>query len=109
MQSNKNHIQQGDVVFERIAAIPEGAKLQPLVARGIVFAEGEATGHAHVAAPGGAVEIYLKDGIRYARVAERTEVVHEEHKPVVLEPGDYEFGQVFEYDYLNEMARTVVD
>jgi hypothetical protein len=34
---------------------------------------------------------------------------HGEHNPITIPTGDYQFGQVMEYDYLNEMAREVID
>lgn len=103
--------QQGDVWFEN-TTIPAGAQRvegQP------VFAEGEGH-HVHRAATPTNVELYEMDGIRYARVLRDTEVEHVtpsglrgEHNPVTLPAGDYVYGQVVEYDYLAEMARSVVD
>jgi hypothetical protein len=36
-------------------------------------------------------------------------VVHEEHKPVTLEPGIWEVGRVKEYDWFSKMERQVMD
>ena len=104
---NKNQQQQGDVYFERIAKMPRGAV--KVKKQDGVFAWGEVTNHKHVATASDAVTLYEKDGIKYAHVSAQTSVVHEEHHAQVLEPGVYEYGQVTEYDYLAEMARTVVD
>lgn len=99
--------QQGDVFFERINALPRNAQKAEI--QDGVFALGEATGHRHIATLTDAVTLYEKDGITYARISEQTEVVHEEHKPQMLMPGVYIYGQVKEYDYLAEMARAVID
>lgn len=106
----ETQIQQGDVFWEA-SAIPEGATQ----VKGATFAEGEGH-HVHRAAVPANVQLYEKDGIKYCRVLTETSVEHVtpdgrpgEHCPVVLAPGDYLFGQVSEYDYLNEMARSVVD
>lgn len=106
-------IQQGDVWIES-AVIPSDA--QEVKQNGhAVFAEGEGH-HVHRAASVGAVTMYLKGGIKYARVHQDTAVEHVtlsghhgEHNPVTLPAGDYRFGQVQEYDYLAEMARSVID
>jgi len=102
--------QQGDVWFES-AEIPSDA--QPI--KGGVFAEGEGH-HIHRAATPAHVALYTKGGIQYARVAAELTVEHVtpggrkgEHDPITLPIGDYQFGQIVEYDYLNEMARAVID
>ena len=107
-------IQQGDVVIESVEKIPADAEKQHSKGHA-VFAEGEGH-HLHRVATVGAVTTYLKDGIRYARVHQETLLEHVtpdgrpgEHNPITLPPGDYTFGQVFEYDYVGEMAREVVD
>lgn len=114
VEKNKGQIQQGDVWLERVPEIPADA--QP-VSNGTkaVFAEGEGH-HVHRAATAGSVELYEKNGMRYARVLRRTSIEHVtpdgrrgEHRSIRLEPGDYQYGQVVEYDYLAEMAREVVD
>lgn len=107
-------IQQGDLVIERIEAIPSGAEEKK--SRGKkVLVEGEGH-HVHRAAATSGVSIYMKGGIQYARFAKETVIEHVtpdgqkgEHEPVLVPAGDYQFGQVFEYDYLAEMAREVID
>lgn len=103
--------QQGDVIFQRIEAIPEGAK----TVKGATFAEGEGH-HLHRAAVASDVEIYVKDGVRFARIKQDTKIEHVtpdgrhgEHDPITIPTGDYKFGQVQEWDYLAEMSRDVVD
>lgn len=114
MKAKATQFQQGDLVIEKINAIPARAQKQDVATRAI-FVEGEGT-HVHRAAVVGSVEMYVKDGVRYARVLTDTEIEHVtpdgrhgEHNPITLLAGDYQFGQVNEWDYLNEMAREVVD
>lgn len=115
MKSNPNQFQQGDLVIEKIKSIPESAAEQGNRKSKAVFLEGEGH-HLHRAATVGDVSLYIKDGIRYARVHRETQIEHVtpdgrhgEHNPITLPTGDYQFGQVFEYDYLQEMARNVID
>lgn len=100
--------QQGDVTIEH-AKIPPNAKRR----YGGVLAEGESTGHAHrLNIPGGVVaELFEEEkGDLYLRVVGgNVELVHEEHKPITIEPGEYVVGRVLEYDYDTEEARTVMD
>ena len=69
-----------------------------------IIAHGEVTGHYHqvignsviadeqtISAPNGG------------------EVVHQEHKPIILPKNDYDVSKVQEYDHFAEMAKEVVD
>lgn len=111
--------QQGDVTFRKVETIPAGCK--KLVTN--VLAEGEATGHAHrietpiqvfshrktLTPSKPDFQLYEKNGTLYLHLEAEATVVHEEHKPVTLEPGDWEIGQVVEYDYINEAIERVRD
>lgn len=83
-------IRHGDVILYERAA-PAGATL---AGRGrVTLAEGEATGHAHVAT--GPVELWEERSgetwRRFLRVLDEGGViVHEEHATVALAPGDWE-------------------
>lgn len=100
-------IQQGDVLLQKIEKLPTGLK-RKADKRGAVLAEGEATGHYHVAE--GEVELFAaEDGTLYLQVAGTATVAHQEHRHVTLEPGTYQIGIVQEYDYLADMARNVAD
>jgi len=106
-------IQQGDVLIKS-ATIPADA--QPVKRKGeAVLAEGEGH-HVHRAATAQGVELFEKNGVKFARFTQETTIEHVtpdgrkgEHNPVIVPPGDYIYRQVVEYDYLNEMAREVVD
>ena len=96
-------IQQGDVLFQSLGAVPDGA------ARiGDVVAEGEATGHAHRVTGAGAA-VLEAEGHRYVSAPAGATVVHEEHAPVTLPPGVWDVRKVREYDHFAEEAREVVD
>lgn len=107
-------IQQGDTLYFKMKKLPQGLEKKPF--DGIVQ-HGEATGHAHrikdfqeLAERKEAV--YLTDaktGKRYLRLFRPIEIVHEEHKPVKLDPGEYEIGIVREYDHFKEESRAVLD
>lgn len=100
--------QQGDVTLD-VAKIPAMAK----IIRGLVLAEGEATGHAHrlKVSDGVTAELLCEEGgDLYLRVSGGSvELVHEEHAPQVIEQGEYRVGRVLEYDYETEEARRVQD
>ena len=103
-------IQQGDVCVEScvIPEGPEGVKMK----RGLVLAEGEATGHCHKAVPCGVADAQLFEiGQQlFLRIqGGNCRVIHEEHGEQVLPPGDYEISRIKEYDYDTEEARNVKD
>lgn len=75
------------------------------------LAEGEATGHFH-AAEGADVRLYAdpSDNTTLYLVAPHgATVTHQEHRPVVLPPGNYVRRIVREYDHVAEEARAVRD
>lgn len=83
----------GDIVFERIPAVPSFAvgKLH----QHLVIAKGEATGHAHVldgeVMTFGSIDDLLLSGpqAREIRVTKSSTVTHPEHKPITLPVGSY--------------------
>jgi len=79
---------QGDVLLVRVESAEGGAEV-PRGPRGVVLAEGEATGHAHVVADPAAKLIESVNGNRYLLAARPAEVVHEEHGTIALDPGAY--------------------
>jgi hypothetical protein len=96
--------QQGDVTIKPVADIPGGAS--PL--GGSVLAEGEATGHKHLAEAVD-VTLFMHDGALYMRAPSGTRIVHEEHHALDIPPGDYLVGKVREYDHFAEASRPVYD
>jgi hypothetical protein len=96
-------VRQGDVLLVPVAEIPAGARRLDRVAGCLVLAEGEQTGHAHVI-PDDAADAYflpLADidemRRRFLKIEAEVALVHEEHAPVTVPPGDYEVRRQREY------------
>ena len=101
---------QGDLLIERIAAVPTGLRQEP----SNILAEGEATGHAHRAVGSGVRLFRATDGQLYLRVArprkataEPAQVVHDEHAPIPLAPGAYRVRR--QREYVRGEIRRVAD
>lgn len=97
-------IQQGDVLIESVECIPAGGVKLPHAR----LAEGEATGHAHVAEAED-VELFEVNGVLYLSAPHGTKVAHEEHAVVTVPTGKWKVGKVLEYDHFAEEARWVAD
>ena len=96
------HYRQGDLLFIRQETRPVAA----LTARqGTIIVAGEATGHAHRLQAGTVLE--TPDGALYLDVTQTTQVVHEEHGPITLDPGLWLV--VRQREYSPEAVRTVLD
>ena len=102
--------QQGDVLLKKIESLPNGATKIKKDPRGVVLAEGEATGHFHGIQENG-VHLYKQNGEIFLvnESGKPVSIQHQEHKPVTVDPGVWQIGIVKEYDYLQEMERKVVD
>lgn len=105
---NKDQIQQGDVLLQRIKELPKGAKTVKRDNGDIVLAYGEVTGHAHRIKDIDAM-FYEAGGKFYLKTDKPINLRHEEHHEQVIEPGIWEVGQVVEKDWLNDMVRPVID
>ena len=108
---DKRLIQQGDVLFFEVNELPKGLKEVPRDSRGIVFAEGEHTGHYHGTQGMGGTAL-LEDtetGMRYFRTDVKQEVTHQEHGTVTLDPGLYRIGIVREIDPFTQEIEKVRD
>ena len=106
-KGNKDQQAQGDVLLQYISKLPEGCKEVPRIDGRIVVMHGEG-GHTHVITDVDAM-FHEKDGKFYLEVTAPVALVHEEHHTQIVEPGIWEIGQVREYDYFQEMERTVRD
>lgn len=115
----KQLFRQGDVLIARVDELPEGLEQVPRDDGRIILAYGEATGHAHVV-QGGECELLAADvesGLdpadvsdlndRYLRVLAEATVVHDEHAPIALSPGDYVVRR--QREYAPEEIRAVAD
>lgn len=95
--------QQGDVCIIKVDKI-KGIRLNHLT-----LAKGEKTGHHHTITEGDA-ELYEENGVLYLHVkSEKATLTHQEHKPILIDKGDYQIGIVREYDHFAEEARNVAD
>jgi len=106
---NKNQIQHGDVLLQRIGTLPNGAKAFKCKDGRLVVAEGEATGHNHTIVSDKAMLYELKGDLFLEVDAREVTITHEEHKPLPIPEGIYRIGRVKEYDYFAEMERRVID
>lgn len=94
--------QQGDCLL-KTGPIPKEA----LIIQDTKLIRSQVTGHAHQVKGNAQV---LKDGERlFVRAAQPFELVHEEHKTLVIPEGEYFLDHVQEYDHLAEEARAVAD
>ena len=85
---------QGDVYIVDVPAIPESARLLDHC----VLAEGEATGHCHRIMEADRAELFELDGVRFLAVTTaQVTLVHDEHAPITLPPGNYRFWLQREY------------
>lgn len=91
---------QGDVLLVPIDRVPETAAPVRPHRRGLVLAEGEVTGHAHVIAGSGAELLGEESSDRaFLRVLEEAGVAltHEEHATILVPPGIFEVRRQREY------------
>ncbi len=100
-------IRQGDLIF-RLTEIPAHVLEQEPKLDGIIQ-RGEATNHHHRLATLEDAEIFQHYGDIYLRVTAEAMVVHEEHAPVTLPVGEYKVSVAREFDYLQNVSRTVRD
>lgn len=98
---------QGDVLIERVTAIPAAAPRQPDVRGRVILAYGEVTGHAHTLDATDAVRFGPSEDAFWLRVDCETAVEHQEHAPITLAPGNYRVRRQREYSAAGE--RRVAD
>ena len=101
-------IQQGDVLFHKVGAIPADAKTAKSDPRGLVFAKGDATGNYHRCSVGGATLLEC-EGTLFLEVSKAKDVHHQEHATVTLGPGLYKIGIVRTIDPFTKEIEDVRD
>ena len=87
---------QGDIFFRRIDKIPNNVeKIDPVAGKGLVVAEGEATGHFHLFGDTDTATMFQGPNPRqkFVELQAPQELVHDEHKKISFEPGLYELRQ----------------
>lgn len=106
---------QGDVLIERVDALPEGLLPAEPDKNRYVLAYGEVTGHAHAVTVEERVKMYkaLNDPSLWLVVAgdkggKPVEVKHDEHDTIPLPPGIYKVSYQEEY-VPGELPRRVAD
>ena len=111
----KDLVRHGDLLFVPVVEMPE-EEHHPLIAdrrpkADGVIARGEATGHHHRIATLEEAEVYETWDGAYVKVGPNgVSIVHEEHRPVTLEPNTiYRVHRAREFDYLASLTRTVRD
>lgn len=103
---NHDQYRQGDVLLVRTNALPAAAKPEVLAEDRIVLAYGEVTGHAHCLSPNAAT-LYALNNERYLEVRQPTDLIHEEHAALKIEPGI--FKVVRQREYTPQEVRLVRD
>jgi hypothetical protein len=96
----KQMLRQGDVLLVRVPEMPP-FNLRPRDDKGdVVLKFGESTGHCHSFRGEEAAKVRLWDAgaERYLQVLERAELRHEEHAPIVVEPGIYHLPEQVAYE-----------
>jgi hypothetical protein len=96
---------QGDIGLFSIDSIPEKAKKL----KDKTLAYGEVTGHSHRFEDENLIERFAYKNKTYLQVFNSVPLVHEEHKPLIIEKGIYEQIQEKEYSPFDEAIRKVVD
>lgn len=105
---NKNQIQQGDVLFQRVSQLPKGCLKLPEENGKLIIARGEQSGHHHAITTKEAV-LWELEGDLYLEATAPVTITHEEHKALEIPEGIYKIGRVKEYDYFTEMEHQVRD
>jgi hypothetical protein len=100
-------IRHGDLLIIQVDSIPDGLPKK----ENTILLEGESTNHFH-RLRGGTVyaERPTRDNnylLGFFELEKDTELTHEEHKTIVLNPGKYKFLSQREWDELEE--RRVID
>ena|SRR3990167_6405558 len=100
-----NQCRQGDLYFVRVDSVPDDA----VPVDDNILAHGEATGHAHRVVQDPNVLVRSLAGIMYVHALDRGEaqIVHEEHAPITLPPGNWKV--IRQREYTPEGWRQVAD
>ena len=109
MKKEKILLQQGDVLIEMVDSLPENAEKMKEDKRGIVFAEGEATGHYHAVQEKEKSRMFNCNGVLYFENECPVDIEHQEHDTITIPAGIWKIGKVMEYDHFSEEAREVID
>jgi hypothetical protein len=92
-----NMARQGDVLIERVDAIPDGLKPVRRQNNRLILAGGESTGHAHAICKRDCEMYEDVKGNYCVKVPQMATVVHEKHAPVELLAGSYYVTRQYEW------------
>ena len=83
----------------KISEMPDPENLKRVRAKrgSVILAEGEVTGHAHRIASSRAALFEAGDERRFLKIRGRTQLQHDEHDAIDLDPGIYEVIRQREY------------
>lgn len=102
--SNKKFYRQGDVIFHETSEV----KGEEVEQKGeYVVAVGEATGHSHTLLC--EAMTIKKDKRNFAVLEQEAEIIHQQHKKLKIEKGQYAQVQEREVDHFSNTVRKVVD
>jgi len=100
--NTKKLFRHGDLLIEKVGFLPSNIKK----VKGKVLAEGEATGHKHELI--GNVQLFRdKDRQVFFKNQQEVELVHPEHKTIIIPPGFFEVTRQQEYSPIGN--RLVMD
>lgn len=100
------YFQQGDNLWFK-ESIPKLAKKTKLNDEHVVE-HGEST-HRHRLESNSYEYFETPEKVRYLRIVEPVRLLHEEHKPITITPGDYRIGRVVEKEMFGDMINPVID
>ena len=100
------YLQQGDVILKKINELPKG-KIK--LTKKAILAEGELTGHCHTLIAPETLSICETDKGVFVKVDDKSELIHQEHCAIAVDPGIYEVVKVKEYNHFEEEIRNIVD
>jgi len=100
--------QQGDVIISAANPFPEGTKVS--IKRNMyVIAKGETTGHLHGIMVEDGIDMITVGDTIYMKNDHPVIIEHDEHNPIEIPKGVWQFDIVREYDHFAEEARKVRD
>jgi len=100
--------QQGDVLISAAMNFPLGERVKEK--RNMhVIAEGETTGHLHGIPVEDGVDVCVLEGTIYMQNDHPVTLSHDEHHPVEIPQGIWQFDIVNEYDHFMEESKKVAD
>lgn len=100
--------QQGDVLISAVKDFPKGSEVS-IKKNMYVIAEGETTGHLHGIPVEDGVDVCVLDDKVFMKNDHSVTIHHDEHAPIEIPEGVWQFDIVQEYDHFLEETRKVQD